>query len=198
MSIKLYVEGGGNSKALRTACRKGFRLFIENAGISCRQIGVGIVACGSRQNAYDSFATAYSTGDSSPMLLVDAEDALTTASPWDHLRNRDGWSRPNGSTDGQCHLMVQIMESWFLAHRATLASFYGQNFQGTALPGNLQVEQIRKTDVLDGLAHATRNTQKGRYDKGPHSFDILARLDPGTVEAAAPFAKRFLDTLRAG
>ena len=70
VSIKIYVEGGGDSKSLRTACRKGFRLFIENAGISCRGIGVGIVACGPRQDAYDSFTTANSTMDDRPMLLA--------------------------------------------------------------------------------------------------------------------------------
>lgn len=33
MSIKLYAEGGGDSKCLRTQCRRGFRKSIEGAGL---------------------------------------------------------------------------------------------------------------------------------------------------------------------
>jgi len=200
VSIKLYVEGGGDAKALKTACRRGFRLFLEKAGLEGRM--PGIVACGARQNAYDRFTTALDVADGSPMLLVDAEGPVSAdvdnADPWGHLHSRDGWTRPNGAGDGQCHLMVQVMESWFLADKATLTSFYGQGFQANSLPGNLQVEAVAKADVLDGLARATRNTQKGAYSKGSHSFDILASINPASVEGAAPYAKRLLDTLRGG
>ena len=130
------------------------------------------------------------------MLLVDAERRVTAANPWQHLAASDGWSRPDWATDEQCHLMVEVMEAWFLTDRESLASFYGQHFQASALPGNSNVEQITKTDVLVGIADATRTTQKGTYDKGSHSFDILATLDPLRVESAAPHAKRFLDALR--
>lgn len=196
MSIRLYVEGGGDSKALRTACRRGFQLFLEKAGVTGRMPRV--VACGGRQNAYESFTTAHSTGEGNPMLLVDAEAPVTATGPWEHLNARDGWERPNDVSDDQCHLMVQVMECWFLADRDVLTSFYGRGFQTNALPGNPQVEQVSKADVLSGLTHATRNTQKKRYDKGSHSFDILGAISPAAVEAAAPHAKRFLDTLRMG
>ncbi len=200
MSVKIYVEGGGDSKSLKTACRKGFRRFLEKTGLEGRM--PGIVACGGRQSTYERFATALAAGDGSPMLLVDAEDPVTAAAnsadPWGHLRERDGWTRPIGAQDEQCHLMVQVMESWFLADNETLASFYGQRFRSNNLPRNPQIEAVPKADVLDGLSRATRETQKGAYSKGSHSFDILAMLDPATVEAAAPYAKRFLDTLRGG
>ena len=51
MSIRLYVEGGDESKTLKTACRKGFRSFLENAGLTGRL--PRIVAGGSRRNAID-------------------------------------------------------------------------------------------------------------------------------------------------
>ena len=194
MSIKIYVEGGGDSKALRAACRKGFAKFVERAELRGRM--PRFVACGGRQKAYGSFATALQIGDGFPMLLVDSEDPVTVANPWDHLRNRDGWARPAGSVDDQCHLMVPIMESWFLADKPTLTTFYGQGFLENSLPQNPRVEQVRKTDVLAGLDSATRHTTKGCYNKGSHSFDILVRIDPSAVERAAPRAKRFLDTLR--
>ncbi|MDE2984912.1 MAG: DUF4276 family protein [Gemmatimonadota bacterium] len=196
MTVRLYVEGGGDSKRLKTQCRRGFRKFIEKAGLQGRM--PRIVACGGRQRAYDSFATALDAGTSTPMLLVDAERRVTDSSAWEHLRKRDGWSRPGRAHENQCHLMVQVMESWFLADRGTLKAFYGPGFHEESLPSDPSIERIVKADVLDGLARATRKTSKGPYDKGPTSFDILAEVDPSKVERSAPHAKRFLDTLRAG
>lgn len=76
MSIRIYVEGGGDSKVLRTACRKGFRLFIEKVGVQGRR--PQIVACGGRNNAFKSFETAHAqaANDARPLLLVDAEDPV--------------------------------------------------------------------------------------------------------------------------
>ena len=143
MSAKLFVEGGGDSKMLKTACRKGFRLFIEKAGLRGRM--PRIVACGSRTNAYQDFTRENESParhDGSPHLLVDSEEPVREAGPWLHLKVRDGWDRPDGATDDQRHLMVEVMESWFLADREALGTFYGQGFRGTALPQNQHVEQI--------------------------------------------------------
>ena len=194
VSIRLYVEGGGDSKKLKIACRKGFSQFLEKAGLAGRM--PRIVACGGRENAYESFKTAQGTGDGQPMLLVDAEGPVLAAGPWQHLGARDGWNCPGGSTDHQCHLMVQVMESWFLADRNALTSFYGGRFKENALPGHRNIEQVPKQDVLRGLEDATRRTRKGPYSKGAHSFDLLGSLDPGRVEGAVAYAKRFLDALR--
>lgn len=86
------------------------------------------------------------------------------------------------------------MESWFLADRGTLKTFYGPGFHEESLPSDPSIERIAKADVLDGLARATRKTSKGPYDKGPTSFDILAEVDPSEVERSARHAKRFLDS----
>lgn len=196
VTVRLYVEGGGDSKRLKTQCRRGFRKFIEKAGLQGRM--PRIVACGGRQRAYDSFATALAAGTSTPMLLVDAEHPVTDTSEWEHLRKGDGWPRPGRAHENQCHLMVQVMESWFLADRRALKTFYGPGFHEESLPSDPSIERIAKADVLNGLAQATRKTSKGPYDKGPTSFDILAEVDPSKVERSARHAKRFLDTLRAG
>lgn len=156
------------------------------------------VACGGRQNAFDSFRTALAMGDGTPMLLVDAEGPVRRGEGgWDHLGSSDGVSRPPEASNDQCHLMVEIMESWFLADPVTLASFYGQGFRQQAIRPNSKVEEVPKADVLSGLEQATRATQKESYVKASHSFEILALIDPRKVEAAAPFAKRFLKALRA-
>ena len=92
--------------------------------------------------------------------------------------------------------MVQVMESWFLADRAALAGFYGANFRSGAIPQWPDIERVPKQDVYARLSDATRNTTKGSYHKGGHSFDILGRLDPKQVADASPHAKRFIDSLK--
>ena len=121
VTVKLYVEGGGDSEQLRSLCRKGFHEFLKKAGFDNRQ--PRIVACGGRQQAYDRFVTACGLAEEIAVLLVDSEDFVSTISPWQHLSNRDKFCRPDGVSDDQCHLMVVCMESWFLADQNALANF---------------------------------------------------------------------------
>ena len=192
VSARLFVEGGGDNKALKAVCRRGFREFIEKAGAAGRISN--IVPCGSRGNAFNSFRAALNVGESA-LLLVDAEGPVTAQGAWQHLKVSDNWDRPANATDAQCHLMVQVMESWFLADADALASFYGQGFNRGALPANPNIEQVSKGDALAGLDQAARNTGKGGYKKGPEGYDILARLDPGKVRNASPFAECFVQAL---
>ena len=191
VTTKLCVEGGGN-KTLNRECRRGFGKFVEKAGAAGKM--PQIVACGSRENAYDSFKTVLATGCAA-ILLVDAEEQVTAQGPWQHLKTRDNWDRPSSATDDQCHLMVQAMESWFLADVDTLESFYGQGFRPQDLPKNPEIEKVSKQDVLIRLAQATHNTQKGSYKKGMHSFEILEKLDPAKVSTASNHADRFMKAL---
>jgi hypothetical protein len=197
VSVKIYVEGGGTTSALRSKCRAGFSQFIRKAGLSERMPRV--VACGSRDEAFESFCTAYSLkkDDELPLLLVDAEGPVSEYKrPWQHLADRDKWNRPEGATDEHAHLMVQLMESWFLADQESLGKFYGKDFNKKAIPVRKQVEEIQKKDVISSLSNATRNSNKGSYSKGKHSFEILSEIDPKKVEEVAPYAARFLETLR--
>jgi Domain of unknown function (DUF4276) len=180
---------------LRTACRRGFSEFLKKAGLSGRM--PRIIACGRRENAFDSFRTAMrSPRQGAPLLLVDAEGAVEPPGGWEHLSARDGWSRPRDASDDMCHFMVQCMEAWFLADRSALAAFFGHGFQPGALPGNLQLEEISKRDVLAGLEQASRNAPRGPYHKARHGFVILAKIDPSAVERSAPHAARLLAKLR--
>ena len=196
MKTNIYVEGGGTSKQLRTACRKGFSKFIEKAGLVGQMPKV--IACGSRDDAYNSFRTNHADGKETAVLLVDAEATVSASDPWEHLRTRDKWERPVGAASNQCHLMVQAMESWFLADVATLETFYGQGFRPQRLPANPQKEAIAKQDVLDGLNQATSTTAKGNYNKGRDSFLILEKLDPDKVKQALPSTNRFIEALKSG
>ncbi|GAA4026758.1 hypothetical protein GCM10022409_08380 [Hymenobacter glaciei] len=93
----------------------------------------------------------------------------------------------------QIHFMAVSMETWLVADAARLAAYYGQGFQASALPTTAQLETVTKPALDDSLRRATA---KREYDKGKHSFDILATLDPAAIGRRAPHAKRFFDFLR--
>lgn len=204
--MKIFVEGGGDVALLMTACRKGFSEFLRKAGLA--GIMPRIVACGGRQNAYDAFCTAM-RHDEAAMLLVDSEDAVNSGcqqgepkewKPWLHLQSRPGdkWRKPEKATDQDCHLMVQCMESWFVADMTALEEFFGRGFHAKAVPvaGN-DIESIGKSKVYASLVAASRHCEsKNAYAKGEHSFRILATISPDRVAAASPWARRFLDTAK--
>jgi hypothetical protein len=204
--VKLYVEGGGDSKSLQIECRRGFREFLEKAGLKGKM--PAIVACGGRQQAYDAYCTALERGETTA-LLVDSEAPVAPAhqqpndqpaqwQPWQHLMARDNWAKPANALDTDCHLMVQVMESWFLADRERLKTFFGQGFRENALPAaNRPIEGVAKDQVYSALKQATQNCKtKAEYGKGEHSFKLLARIEPAKVMAASPWAQRFVDELK--
>lgn len=84
--------------------------------------------------------------------------------------------------------MVQCMEAWFLADKATLEQYYGDGFQESALPRNPGIEEVARRDIVDGLNRATSATSKGPYHKTRHGFEILERLDPHAVKQRSKFA----------
>ncbi|HMM44020.1 MAG TPA: DUF4276 family protein [Candidatus Macondimonas sp.] len=206
--MKLYVEGGGDAKSLQIECRRGFREFLEKAGLKGKM--PGITACGGRRQAYDDYRVALKSGESAA-LLVDSEapvvlehqqpeDQFLKWQPWRHLKARHGddWDKPANALDTDCHLMVQIMESWFLADRDAIKAFFGQDFNENALPSaDRPIESLAKNDVYDALRRATQNCKtKAKYGKGEHSFKLLAKIDPAKVVAASPWAQRFVEELK--
>lgn len=192
MAAQVFVEGGGQGRTRLKEFRNAFISFLERAGANRQNFRV--IACGSRGDTYRKFSSAVRKGEPA-ILLVDAEQPVTAPGPWQHLRASDNWERPGGATDDQCHLMVQIMESWFLADTDTVESYYGRGFRRQDLPRSPNVEQVPNQDVLSSLNQAARNTRKRGYSKGKHSFEILGRIDPGRVRAASPYANRFIEAL---
>jgi hypothetical protein len=212
-TVKLFVEGGGDSNLLRTKCRSAFSNFLQESGLT--GIMPRIIASGPRQAAYDDYCTAINNGEKT-VLLVDSEAAVIIPSdnsvneedpktwkPWHHLKNRQGedgvpadnWNKPAGASDEDCHLMVQIMESWFFADVEALKRYYGKEFNENSLPKRQDIENISKDDIFNILIKATNKTQKGKYSKGEHSFELLEIIDPHKVVNQSPWAKRFVDLL---
>ena len=195
---RVYVEGGGDARAMRAECRKAFSMFFGKAGLTGRM--PRIFACGARQHAYRDFCNAFDKArdDEFIVLLVDSEAPMASDSdPWTHLKHRDNWDKPRNATGDNVHLMVQCMEAWFLADKDSLEKFFGGDFNRNALPARSDVENIPKGDIEKGLNMAARQCRRkgSAYHKGRHSFTILAELDSQKVIDASPHAERLVRTL---
>lgn len=193
MSVHVFVEGGGSQNRTKTACRKAFHVFFEK--LLGDRPKPRIIASGSRDQAYRDFCRSLSDGFTAfGVLLVDSEDPVPAGkTAVAHLQDRDRWTKP--LPDGQVHLMVQCMESWFLVDKEMLGQYYGDKFNRSALPSNPNIEEIPKADIFRGLERATAATTKGTYHKTQHGFDILSRLEPGLVQQRSRFAAQLFTAL---
>lgn len=196
VSVKLYVEGGGDGRINHGAFRQGWIGFLRKAELSGRMPQV--VPGGGRAQTFDKFKTALQTRrpNEIPILLVDSEGAVANGqTTWQHLHNRDNWDQPDDAADDSAYLMVQVMETWFLADRDALRSFFGPSLNENHFRQWRNLEAVSKDTVIDALAQATRGCQKP-YRKGRISFQLLGEIDPAAVARACPHAKELLDFLR--
>jgi hypothetical protein len=192
VSAKIYAEGGGEGEVLDTLFREGWRVFFQSAGLAGRMPRV--VRGKSRNQTLDLFRTAVANPRSGelPLLLVDSEGPVAAGhSVWQHLKA----DRPTGSSDDQAFLMVQLMETWFLADQALLRSYFGSTLREHHFREWPNLEDVPKTTVLNALDFATAGCPKP-YSKGRVSYEILKNLNPTRVEEKCPHAKRLLDRLR--
>jgi hypothetical protein len=192
----MYVEGAapGISNQNVTKFRESLHVFLERA-LGKETPRPSIIPAGGRDQAYKGFRNSLKTHpEAFSILLVDSEDPVTgdnTAAA--HLEEREKWAVP----DGRAHLMVQCMESWFLADKQALAGYYREGFREEALPQNPKIEKIPKKLVMDGLKAANKASKtKGEYHKTRHGFDILGLIDPNKVTKASLFASKLIETLR--
>jgi len=205
MDLVVYAEGGGESDQLRSEMRQAFSVFFDNAGLSKQKPHV--VSCGSRENAFRDFRLAISQGKNA-LLLVDSETPVLAEHgedgeflPWLHLKKKkqdkqkqDNWNKPAGAANEDCHLMVQCMESWFVADWQVVSEFFGQGFKDNSKPTQM-IEQIPKAELFNALEKATKDCKKGKYGKASHSFKLLALISPNRVIEASPWAKRFIEEI---
>ncbi|MBO3457474.1 DUF4276 family protein [Aetokthonos hydrillicola Thurmond2011] len=188
--IRIYIEGGGDGKESKAKLREGFHKFLQVS----RERRINITMCGKRNDAFRDFKNALkSHQDAFNLLLVDAE-APVKLSPWEHLKSRDNWDLPDVD-DIHCHLMVQVMEAWFIADIETLRKFYGQGFKENAIKRSQDVESLDKDILNKKLKAATCNTSKGEYHKIKHASLLLASLNADQVRKASLHCDRLFRTL---
>lgn len=188
IDVRIHIEGDPK-------LRPGFHQFFRQ--IYGKGANVRIVMCKSNTVA-DFVSSAKKFPNAANVLLTDS-DAPYDPSLIQSIRQHDHWDANfnNRIPDERMQFMVQVMESWFLADRQALKSYYGSNFIETRLPGNPAiVEVIPKADVLHGLESATANTSKGKYHKTKHAPDLLKIIDPAKVQSASPSCTRLFQYLQ--
>lgn len=196
--VRIYVEGGGNTKLSWRKIREGLSAFLNPLRELALQHGaeLRIVPCGSRNDTFEEFRLALKNWpDIFNVLLVDSENQVLLT-PREHLRQQDHWNFPAGTED-QCHLMVRTIEAWLVADPETLASYYGQGFRRNALPKHEDIEAVSKEQLYQSLDRATAGTQKGRYAKIQHCADLLGRLNRDRVRQRAAHCELLFRTLEA-
>jgi hypothetical protein len=199
--VKLYVEGAARDSALdRSLCRQAFANFFS-ADPRLKGRLPRTVPCGGRNAAYDAFVAAVRNPEPGvlPLLLVDSETAVRAEQTvWQHLKSRpdDNWDKPEGAGDQQVFLMVQVMESWFIADREALRLFFGAHFREDVIPSWPRLEEAPKPDVYEALTRSTAACGPRKYAKGRLSFRLLSMVSPARVEVASPHARALFECLR--
>ena len=192
VKVRLLVEGGGSSETSDKDFRQAWGRFFAAAGLTGRLPKV--VRGEGREQTFDKFKSALRRRrrDEIVLILVDSEGPVATRqSAWQHLHNQDNWERPPDADDDSAHLMVQLMETWFLADRTALRNFFGPLFNENPFRAWQNLEDVHKDTVLNAMDQATRDCQK-RYRKGRVSFELLGHIDPRQVTAACPHARELL------
>ena len=195
-SLTVIMEGGGERASGRAAIRQGMDQFLGSMKQLARERAMRwkLTPWGSRNDAYRRFRAAVRDKEADiVILLVDSEGPAHTP-PKRHLTDRDGWDL-DFANDDAVHLMVQSMETWIVADTAALTSYYGQGFRADALPSNPDLESIERNVIAAGLKQATRNTQKGTYQKIRDGGLLLERIDTDVVRAKCPSCAALFEAL---
>ncbi len=195
--VKLYVEGGGNSRAEQIECRRAFSELVRKAGLAGRM--PRIVACGSRTEVFKQFklalAQGLAQGAETALFLVDSEEPVRQASAWAHLAHTpDALTKPPRAHENHAQLMVTCMETWLMADQEALARYFGTGFNARALIAQHDLENRPRKDVIDALKRATQNCNRS-YKKGDVAFGALAEVDPAVLQQHVPHFARFITAL---
>lgn len=194
-AVYIFFEGPpGNTPAAR-ACRVAFRNYFTLLGLKGRL--PKLIPCGGRNRAFNQFCNAVkdppTEKDILPVLLIDSEMAVKVTDlecPRNFFR-RNGMQLPKDVTNEQLHLLVQCFETLLVTDRAAVEKILGgQGFRSKELPKHASLEQVAVDEILQCLADASGVKGK-KYQKGRHSFAILAVLDPKKPEAVLKWVERF-------
>ena len=215
MRCRLYIEGGGRAdpdprQMSRTAMvddnaeafRRGWQSFFNKAGADGQMLE--IIVGGGQQEAFALFNSQLSRyvgqeeTEPKPLLLVDSEEPVAGGhTVWDHLqtRHQHRFLRPTAADDHSAFIMVQAMETWFIADPRALRRFFDSSLDTSDFQNLPPLETILKGDALETLQKATLRCRR-HYSKGRRSYGLLAEIDPETVAVACPHAQELLNYLR--
>lgn len=199
--IRIYIEGDKKSKNSNISLREGFSTFFNDLREKAREkhIRFDVILGGNSAETFKDFLRGVKSHPNSFVtFLIDSDDEVSEGdTPKSFLQSQEkskNWEWKNVD-DEQCQLMVQIMESWFLADIETLKSYYEQKFNSKAIPKTNDVEKVAKTDVEKSLNRATKDTKKGVYHKIRHGAELLSRIDVEIIKQRANHCQRIFQTI---
>ena len=214
MTYRLYIEGGGradpepgemNRAAMvddnAEAFRRGWQIFFNKAGVDGQMLEVAVG--GGQQEAFALFDNqlnryaGHEKTEPKPVLLVDSEEPVADGhNVWDHLesRHQHRFQRPANADEHSAYMMVQAMETWFIADMPALQRFYGDSLDANCFENLPPLETMPKEDALITLQKATLMCSR-HYKKGRRSYRLLAEIEPQLVAAACPHADQLLTYL---
>ncbi len=196
--IQIYIEGGakGQDRASSVELRKGFSTFFGELVEKAREknIRFKLIICGSTEITCKIFSQANEKSSNEFLvLLVDSDLPVSEdETPKSFLQNQEKLKKCDlrKVNENQCHLMVQVMESWFLADIDALKKHFGQDFKENKLRKNKKVEEIAKDDVLNSLKESTKDRKKGSYHKIQDGAKLLEIINSNRVREVAPNCER--------
>jgi thymidylate synthase len=202
--IHVYIEGGakGQDRAASADLRRGFSMFLTKLcpDIRAKSIKLNTVIVGSTELTCKIFAQE---NENSPdkffILLVDSDVFVDKADEAKiFLQNNPKLKKCDLSDveENQCHLMVQVMETWFLADAEALKNHFGKDLKENKLRKNKKVEEIAKDDVLDSLKEATKTRKIGAYHKIKDGAKLLENIMPHKVIEAAPHCEKLFNAIK--
>ena len=187
MNAHIYIEGGtrgpngegSSSKFVAIECQRAFHTLLDKMGFKARK--PRLVSCGGRGRVYDLFCFHHRGQKASyvAMWIDDEEPLADIEQAWKHLsqvKTNPKWSRPDGANDDQVLFMTTSMETWIVTDRETLRRHYGQELNENPLPVPSNLENRSRKEVFQALVTATK-TCKNRSEKGPHSSEVLEKLN---------------------
>ena len=203
--VQIYIEGGarGQDRASSVELRKGFSTFFGELVEKAREknIRFSLIICGSTEITCKIFSQADKISQSEFLaLLVDSDVAVSEdETPKSFLQKQPKLKKCDlkNVAENQCHLMVQVMETWFLADVDALKNHFGNDFKESKLRKNKKVEEIAKDDVLNSLKEATKDGKKGGYHKIQDGAKLLELINPNKVREAAPHCRRLFEIISA-
>ncbi|MBU1023277.1 DUF4276 family protein [bacterium] len=187
MTVKIFAEGKDHKSRPLQFLRLGFQDFFRNGLPAHKQPDIEM--CGPRGTAHRDFCNAVKKKTSTfNILLVDSEKPVSAGNTtWQHLKSSDNWDNC-GTSDDQCHLMVQATEAWIIADIQALKTFYGGKLEERHVANLGNIGQISPKDLVTALKKATYKVPRkiGTYHKTKHTRELLSLLDVNLVRSKAP------------
>ncbi len=189
MKIVVFVEGTAGD---RGALRRTFQEFFTRAGIPDGTIEIRPTGDGPRTHkAFERYCNGSNSAQSAFLLIDSEREKAQNTANWRFAQENSNLQKPTSASEESLGLMVQCMETWFLADRDSAIAYFRLPGDGRPLPRHANPESVPKLEVLSAFDSASRRVRNRRYQKGDDALALLAMAQPTKIAAKCPHARIF-------